>query len=363
MKQSEALRKIAIAALVLTVSVIGFGGIGAAAEFKPRAIKIVAPSKPGGGTDTFCRLVAKHISKYIPGEPNVLIKNMVGGEGVIGANYGFNAKPNGKTWLATNGAVIMFNILQPKGITLDYKLHEMYPIYATASGLVYYANPKVIDDPKDMVKKADQLVFGHQSPSGGLGIGFIWAQELLKFKVKNEVWGYEGSSPSRRAFLQGETNVSGESSIGWSAMKPYVDNGEAIPLFQSGVISDDGEIVREPALADIPTLTEVYEMIYGEKPSGVAYEAWKLIVAHRTYGKTLLLPPGTPEDIKMALDQAVKKMNEDPEFLKETERMNPQAPRFYGPKFVKNYPSGVSGPEEITSYIKKVLRDKYNVEM
>jgi Tripartite tricarboxylate transporter family receptor len=52
-----------------------------------KTVTIYVPVAPGGGYDTYARLVARHIRKHLPGDPTVIVKNMPGAGGIILANY------------------------------------------------------------------------------------------------------------------------------------------------------------------------------------------------------------------------------------------------------------------------------------
>src|SRR5215468_7697764 len=59
----------------------------AAETFAGRTITISVPVAPGGGYDTYARLVAHHIRKHLPGQPTVIVKNMPGAGGIIAAGH------------------------------------------------------------------------------------------------------------------------------------------------------------------------------------------------------------------------------------------------------------------------------------
>ena len=66
--------------------------------YEGKTLRFLIASGPGGGTDTAGRLVARHLSKYLPGNPKVLIQNMGGGGGTIANNYfASEVKPDGLT--------------------------------------------------------------------------------------------------------------------------------------------------------------------------------------------------------------------------------------------------------------------------
>ncbi len=76
------------------------------AFYDGKIIRIVVASPPGGGYDTYTRAVARHIGKYIPGNPVLVVQNMVGAGGVTAAHYIYSrAKPDGLTvgvWQSAN---------------------------------------------------------------------------------------------------------------------------------------------------------------------------------------------------------------------------------------------------------------------
>ena len=68
----------------------------AAAEdefFKGKQLKIIIGGSPGDGYDVYSRILAKHLSTHLPGNPSILPQNMPGAAGVVAAAYVFNAAP------------------------------------------------------------------------------------------------------------------------------------------------------------------------------------------------------------------------------------------------------------------------------
>src|SRR5499433_2352376 len=58
-----------------------------------RELNLLTSSSAGGGYDSYSRVVAHHISKYLPGNPTIIVQNMVGGGGIRAANYLYNVAP------------------------------------------------------------------------------------------------------------------------------------------------------------------------------------------------------------------------------------------------------------------------------
>lgn len=346
--------------LVLAFS--GFLSAKAAAEipyYKGKVITFVVPSSAGGGTDVSARLIAQHISKYITGKPRIVIRNMPAAGGVVGANHVWHARPNGRTCLVTAGKTAMENILRSKGT--EFKLQEMYPVYSNSTGRIYYSKPGLINKPKDIMT-AKGLIFGHGAATSGTTSGFIWAKELLGFEVEKMVLGYAGGSNARLAFISGEINLCGETTLGYyGSIKSYVERGEAVPVFQGGLLDSAGNLVRENAAPGVPTPAELYKEVYGKAPGGPVWEAYKLVVGSSTYNKTLLLPPNTPAEYVDIFRKAAAKMVKDPKFLEEAEKINPGSPHIVGGELVSGYAQGVSGPPKVIRFMKKLLTRKYGV--
>src|SRR5436305_2968426 len=83
-----------------------------AAEFyKGKTVEIYVGTSVGGGYDAYARMLARHIAKYIPGNPTVVPKNMEGGGGMRLANFIFNAAPKDGTVFATFNRGVAFDQL------------------------------------------------------------------------------------------------------------------------------------------------------------------------------------------------------------------------------------------------------------
>ncbi len=333
------------------------GEAKAAPYYQGKVIVFVVPTSAGAGGDMWGRMVARHFGKFIPGNPAIVIRNIPGAGGVMGANLAFVAKPNGLTILVTVGNTITQNQTRPKGT--DFKLEEMHPIYAQPEGCVYYIKPGLIKEPKDILT-AKGLIFGHNVATGGTSSTFLFAHELLRFDCKM-VLGYQGSGPARLAFLTGESNVTGGGTSGYNAMKPFLDKGEAVPLFQTGILDASGNIVREKSVPNIPAMPEFYQQIYGKAPSGPVFEAYKFLLGTRTFSQTILLPPKTPAELVNICRKAAIDMVKDPKFLEDAERLAPGGSHMFGEGLARVFPVGVSGNPETIKYVKGFFMEKYGV--
>ena len=78
------------------------------ASFKGQTITVIAGSSPGGGTDSLARLLSRHFSKHIPGNPKIVVTNMAGAAGLIAANHLYNRSPKDGTAIGTMATGLTF---------------------------------------------------------------------------------------------------------------------------------------------------------------------------------------------------------------------------------------------------------------
>ena len=155
----------------------------------------------------------------------------------------------------------------------------------------------------------------------------------------------------------------GESAGGYhSFIKPYVEKAVIMPVFQSGQLDANGNIVRAPqGVADVPTPTELYKQVYGKEASGPLAEAYKSVVAQCTYSRTIEFPPKVPENIMAVLRNAAVQMVKDPKFQSEAELADPGATHFVDEQLTRNFAAAVRASPEMVQFVKKIYAEKYNV--
>ncbi len=244
----------------------------------------------------------------------MVVKNMPGGSNTVGSNYVYAAKPDGLTALLSSSGVQQNQLL---GLSVvRYDLLKQPLILGACDGFVFYIRSGIVAKPEDIVK-AKGVIFG-ATPGGGSWL-FMTAKEFMGIPTERVVASYPGTSECRRAFLAGELNCTNEATGGYlQAIAPLVEKGEVMPLFQSGIFDENGNIAKVSALPQVLTVTELYEKIYGKSPSGNAWEAYKAaLTGGISYQKCLFLPPGTPASIVRVYWEASGAMMKDPEFRKD----------------------------------------------
>src|SRR4051812_19571988 len=101
MSRQQDLVKARIAMLAL--SAVAFSTPVAAQDasnfYKGKTLTIGVPNSAGGGYDVYARALAHHLSKHIPGQPNILIQNVPAAGGMVLANQLYNTSPKDGTYM------------------------------------------------------------------------------------------------------------------------------------------------------------------------------------------------------------------------------------------------------------------------
>src|SRR3954469_5115605 len=153
--------------------------------FANKQIKVIVSSQVGADYDLWMRFIAPYMSRYIPGTPPLLVQNMPGAGGIVGANYLFNVAPRDGTVIGMIGRNLPFQaVVQEKGIRFDL---------ATVN---WIGNPEVTSRvcahrPTSDVKSASDL-FKHELMIGGAGAGggLSTIPQLLSRNARNAPQAY-----------------------------------------------------------------------------------------------------------------------------------------------------------------------------
>jgi len=113
-----------------------------APHYAGKMITFVSGTGPGAGSDIMARLIARHITKFIPGNPKIVIRSMTEAGGIACPNYMYRrAKPDGLTLMAGSLETIMNGIFQTPGI--EYKLLDMPCLFGYLGGSIMIVKPQI----------------------------------------------------------------------------------------------------------------------------------------------------------------------------------------------------------------------------
>src|SRR5918992_6002886 len=111
---------------VFVLSLVGaLAADGAAPFYEGKAIRLIVGFSPGGGFDTYSRVIGRHLGQHIPGNPSVVVENMTGAASLVAANHVYKvAKPDGLTMLNFHGNQVVNQITGKPGIEFDARKFE-----------------------------------------------------------------------------------------------------------------------------------------------------------------------------------------------------------------------------------------------
>ena len=271
--------KTAIASCLLALAAATAG-----AAYPDKPIRIIVPYPPGGLTDAVARQVGNALSERV--KQPVVIENVGGGGGNIGAARAAKSPADGYTLYIGNNATVGINTLIYKKLAFD-PIRDLAPIALVAeSQTILVVHPSVpVKSVTELIAYAkarpDQLNFG-STGTGGLS---HLAGELLKSSSGIQVTHipYKGTGPALTDLLAGQIQFMFNDTA-----LPHIKTDKLRPLAVTGNS-------RWAQLPDVPTLTEL----------GMAgYETYNW------FG--ILAPAGTPADVVAYLNRELVAVMKDP---------------------------------------------------
>lgn len=280
----------------------------AAPFYEGKAIRIIVGTAPGGGYDTYTRLVARHFGKHIPGNPIVVVDNMPGAGGLLSANHMFRvAKPDGLTIGHFVGGQFLQQLLGRPGIEFDARRFEYIGVPAQDNFVFTVAKSLGIGTMEQWMSAKAPIKFGAIAPGDGTYDVPRIIEATLGVPIQI-VTGYKGTAPIRLAFNSNE--VAGLSNS-WQSLKSTwtkeLENNEVVLLAQM-TAKPHADLPKVPLAASFAKNDEARKLI-----SAVAQ-------SHGAAVRPYLLPPGTPKNLVEILRKGFMAAIRDPELLAEASR-------------------------------------------
>jgi tripartite-type tricarboxylate transporter receptor subunit TctC len=337
-------------------------GAANAAEFSGKTVTFVIPFAPGGGSDIWGRFNAGFLQKYLPGRPNVIVSNQPGAGSLSAANqFAATAKPDGLTIFGTSSSTQFPYLLGETRAKYDYKKWNLV-LAAPTGGVVYVSSRTGVRSLQDLGKSQLQYHYASQGLTSGDLVPLL-AFRLLGLDVKHVV-GFPGRNEARLAFERGETNIDYQTTSGFTrSVTPLIKNGAAVPLFSWGVLGADGRISRDPNFPDLPSVEEAYEIVRGQKPSGLEWDAFRaFLLAGFAAQKLIVLPAGTPDDIVEAYRKAVRDLRKDPEYLGRRDDLIGEYEQLTDAEGERLYAAATTISTEAREWVRSLLTREYSVK-
>jgi tripartite-type tricarboxylate transporter receptor subunit TctC len=286
------------------------------AFYQGRQVNLVVGYGPGGGYDLTARLLARHMGRFIPGNPAVVVQNMPGAGSLRAANWLFGAAPkDGGTVVLFGSDIPMVGLLGTNpGVQFDARKFTWLGSSSSFGNDAYVLVVRA--DAKSPTIAAAQRNDSTPILLGGTGEGARDADvpkilhDALGLNIK-QVLGYPDSPSIFLAVERGEIDGRTFDFTSVKTTRP----GWLKPGGGFNVLLQFARETRHPELADVPTARELAHDDNGR--ALIAFAETPLLTMARPFAA----PPGVPAERAKALQDAFIATHHDPQFLAEAARM------------------------------------------
>jgi len=274
--------------------------------YEGKTIRIIVGFSPGGGYDALARMLSRHMPKYIPGNPTIVVENMTGAASLVAANHVYKvAKPDGLTFGHFSGGFAYSQVMGQPGIEFDMQKFVFVGAVARDESAIAMTKSSGITSMEKWFAAKSPVKLGTTGP-GAFGTDNVLKVVKAALNLPAQIIsGYKGTADMRLAAESGEIDGT---SWGWDSMRgtwqKAIESGTVVVVLQT-VPKAFPDLPRVPLAIDLAKTAEAKQLIeYGiHYPSKIT--------------KTLALPPGTPSDRAQILQRALQETVKDAEFIAE----------------------------------------------
>lgn len=270
-----------------------------------KTLTIIVGADSGGGYDAQGRLMSRHIGKFIPGSPTVIVQNMPGAGSLTAANHLYNVSPkDGSVMGLLQRGVFSAKFTNPQGVRFDLNKFNWVGNLSSETAVVIAWSASPLQKIEDVMKQ--EMLVGGTGPHIDTETTPRMLNALIgtKFKI---ISGYPGTTDAVLAMERGEVQGMGDWS--WSNVKTrrpdYLRENKIRVLLQVAT-------EKLPDLQDVPLA-----MDYVKTPAD--REVMELFLAQKSAARPVVAPPGMPAERIGAIRAAFDKMIVSAEFLKDAQ--------------------------------------------
>lgn len=278
--------------------------------FESKPVNIIVGSAPGGGYDTFSRLVARFVARYLPGNPSFIVRNVPGAGQLRGLRRAMKAKPDGMTLGLLHPRFVQRE-LAGKDVP-DFDLKTVRVLGSPSAGEVpriWCVRRSIGASYADLVKRGKPVTSGGNAPGAAFGIGPQFVMEMggpIKM-----VYGYGGTSEIMAAFdrdeMEGvdrcvEENVP-------RLFPKWITDKKVAPIFWWEK-EPSKDWLGKLGAAKVPHLFEVV------KSTEEQQNAFLVAQRFNTFSRIYVLQPKVPNDVYNVWKKAFESTTKDADFLK-----------------------------------------------
>jgi tripartite-type tricarboxylate transporter receptor subunit TctC len=297
--------------VAITVSIISFASAASEEFYRGKVVRIIVGFSAGGGFDTYARTLSRYMGKYIPGNPTIIVENMVGAGSLIAANHVYKvAKPDGLTIGAFNGNQILGQLIGAPGIAFDARKMGWIGAPGYNHDLCVLSQKTGISTAEQWLASKTPLKLGGSAPGTPTDDGPKILKEAIGLPMRL-VSGYKGTADIRVAVESGE--VDGLCGFSWASVRTTwrkaIESGQVIVVMQNAPKAH-GDLPKVPLAISFAKTAEARQLIEAgvHQPSSLTY--------------TYSLPPNTPKDRVQILRKAFLETTRDQDLLNDAGKAN-----------------------------------------
>jgi len=331
------------AAMVVATSTCALAQAPVADFYRGKTLNMLVGSAPGGGYDLYARHIARHMSRHVPGSPDVVVQNMPGAGGLIVANHLYARAPkDGATIAHIQGPLTVRQISGSKNVLFDMRRFGWLGSANNTSNVCVMAPRVAVKTGKDLLTR--EIIIGGSGGSTTYIPSFLNAAAGTKFKL---ISGYKSTSDVLIAIERGE--VDGLCGWGWDSAK-----GNAKGLFDRGVLRVGLDVGGEPhpelAAQGVPFVMDIVDDPDMKRVLEFAF-------SYLVYVRPFVTPPDIPADRLKALQAAFAATLRDKDFLADAEKGDLEV-RYTSPEQVMQALERAFGaPEDVKKNAMAKLRE------
>ena len=270
--------------------------------YKGKTITSVVPFGPGGGYAIYNQIMARHLGKFIPGNPQIVPQYRPGAGGIVASNYVYNVAPrDGSVMAMVSDAVALASVIDAD--KAKYKVNEFIWLGAIerVNNVLAVRADTGVRTFKDLLEK--EVAVGGSGPGSPTSLLPALLRWLEPAKIKT-IEGYDGINPM---FIAIERNEIAGATVSWTIFKTlrkqWFDSGFLVPVVQFGSVKEK----------DLPNVPLALELARTEEQRAVA----RFMASNVDVGRSFILPPGAPAERVAALRAAFDRMVKDETFVDE----------------------------------------------
>jgi tripartite-type tricarboxylate transporter receptor subunit TctC len=303
--------------------------------FRGKTVNYIVATGPGGGYDTYGRLLTRYMAKYMPGTTFV-VRNIPGAGNIIGVNTIYRARPDGLTFGIFNTGLIYSQMLKLPGVQFDLSKMSWIGKMADEGRTLVLATNSGLDSIEDLINAKEPVFLASSGIGAASDIETRLLQKMLRLNVRliTNIVGGE----TQLSMLRGEVSGVLEAA---SSEAEFVKQGNA--KYVLSIAGAQSALPGVPTARDFVTNEEHLRLI-------------TLVENIAQLGRPTAGPPGIPAGRLDVLRDAFMKAVNDPELRAQAARMNIPIQPARGDEAAKLLPAILGQPPNVIALLNEAAK-------